>query len=134
MPAKPRRGDVVLLPFPFADLTSTKVRPALVLSSSLYHKSEPDIIVAAITSNVAAHQGPTDYTLQDWRRSGLLAPSVVKVSLATVEPSLVYHRLGRLTDRDLKEVEKRLRLALGPVSRPDTEASGYITPSPLRLL
>jgi mRNA-degrading endonuclease toxin of MazEF toxin-antitoxin module len=52
MPAKPRRGDVVLLPFPFADLTSTKVRPALVLSSSLYHKSEPDIIVAAITSNV----------------------------------------------------------------------------------
>jgi len=109
MPAKPRRGDVVLLPFPFADLTTTKVRPALVLSGSLYHKSEPDIIVAALTSNVAAHQGPTDYTLQDWRQAG---PSVVKASLATVEPSLVYHRLGHLTDRDLREVEERLRLAL----------------------
>ncbi len=74
MPAKPRRGDVVLLPFPFADLTTTKVRPALVLSSPLYHKSEPDIIVAALTSNVAAHQGPTDYTLQDWRAGRTARP------------------------------------------------------------
>lgn len=78
MPTKPRRGEVVLLPFPFADLTGTKVRPALVLNGSLYN-----IIVAAITSNVAAHQGPTDYTLQDWRQAGLLARSVVKASLAT---------------------------------------------------
>jgi len=103
---------VVLIPFPFADLTSAKVRPALVVSGALYHRSEPDILVAAITSNVSAHQGPTDYTLKDWRRAGLLARSVVKASLATLEPSLVRHRLGRLSDRDLGEVEKRLRLAL----------------------
>lgn len=112
MPRKPRRGEVVLVPFPFADLTSAKVRPALVVSGALYQRSEPDVIVAAITSNVAANQGPTDYTLQDWRQAGLLARSVVKVSLATLEPSLVRHQLGRLSDRDLQAVEKRLRLAL----------------------
>lgn len=86
--------EVVLLPFPFADLTSTKVRPALVVSGALYHGSEPDLIVAAITSQVATHQGELDYTLQDWQRAGLTARSVVKASLATLEPRLIRHRLG----------------------------------------
>jgi mRNA interferase MazF len=103
----------VLVPFPFADLTTTKVRPALVFSSTLYHQNEPDLIVVAITSQLAAHQGPTDHALQDWRRAGLLAPSVVKASLATLEPTLVRHRLGRLSARDLRQVESKLRLALG---------------------
>lgn len=43
MPRKPRRAEVVLLPSPFADLTSAKVRPALVVSGALYHGSEPDL-------------------------------------------------------------------------------------------
>lgn len=109
---KLRRGDVVLVPFPFTDLTSKKLRPALVVSGEIYHATEPDIIVAAITSNVAAHQGPTDYTLQDWQEANLHVPSVVKSVLATIDPKLVRYRLGHLTDRDLREVEKRLRLAL----------------------
>jgi len=55
------RGDVVLVPFPFADLKSRKVRPALVVSGRTYHANEPDLIIAAITSNVSANTGPTDY-------------------------------------------------------------------------
>ena len=38
------RGDVVLVPFPFSDLSTTKVRPAVVVSSTLYHSTEPDIL------------------------------------------------------------------------------------------
>jgi mRNA interferase MazF len=112
MPAKPRRGEIVLIPFPFADLTATKVRPALVVSSALYHRTEPDLIIASITSQIGAYQTPTDYLVQDWEEAGLTAPSLVKVSLATLEPRLVRYRLGRLTARDLREVENRLRLAL----------------------
>lgn len=103
----------MLVPFPFADLQTTKVRPALVVSGATYHATEPDLIIAAITSNVVANQGPTDYTVQDWQQAGLVAPSVVKASLATIEPRLVRHRLGRLSHRDLRGVEQRLRLALG---------------------
>jgi mRNA interferase MazF len=56
-----RRGDVVLVPFPFSDLSATKVRPAVVVSGSSYHCSEPDLILAAITSSLAAATGPFDY-------------------------------------------------------------------------
>ncbi len=112
MPRKPSRGEVVLVPFPFADVTTSKVRPALVVSSALYNRSEHDIIVMAITSQVSVHRGQMDYYLQDWRQAGLSAPSVVKASLATLEPALVRYRLGKLTDGDLRGVEARLRLAL----------------------
>ncbi|GBC98742.1 hypothetical protein HRbin17_01256 [bacterium HR17] len=95
-----RRGDGVLVPFPFADMTSRKVRPSLVVCGETYHSTEPDIIVAAMTSNVAAHQGPTYYTLQDWREARLHVPSVVKSVLATLDPKLVRHCLGRLSDCD----------------------------------
>ena len=55
-----QRGDVVLVPFPFSDLSATKVRPAVVVSSPLYHATEPDLMLAALTSNVAAATGPLD--------------------------------------------------------------------------
>ncbi len=58
-----QRGDIVLVPFPFSDLSTTKVRPAVVVSSSLYHTTEPDLILAAITSRVATAMEPLDYVL-----------------------------------------------------------------------
>ena len=45
-------GDILLVPFPFTDHTATKQRPAVVLSSELYNRSNPDLIIAPITSKV----------------------------------------------------------------------------------
>ena len=70
-----QRSDVVLVPFPFSDLSTTKVRPAVVVSSSLYHATEPDLLLAALTSKVATATGPFDYLLSDWRTAGLRHPS-----------------------------------------------------------
>jgi mRNA interferase MazF len=108
-----RHGDVVLVPFPFTDLTSIKQRPAVVVSSEFYHQHEPDLIIAAVTSQVHRHSGPTGCLLQDWREAGLLKPSVVKAVLATIEPHQVRFRIGNLSHRDLMELERCLRLALG---------------------
>jgi mRNA interferase MazF len=106
-----QRGDVVLIPFPFTDLSAKRVRPAIVVSVPEYEQNTGDIIVAQVTSR--QHSLPTDYALQDWQFAGLLRPSVVRVKLATINASLVQFRTGRLSDRDLEEVDKRLRLALG---------------------
>lgn len=106
-----KRGEVLLLPFPFADAAATKVRPGLVMSSALYHGTGSDVIVAAMTSNVESRRS-FDVLLQDWRQAGLYAPTVVKATLATISSSFVRHRLGRVSRRDLENVSQALRRAL----------------------
>jgi len=43
-------ADIVLVPFPFTDQSTTKKRPAVIVSSSAYHRQRPDLILMAITS------------------------------------------------------------------------------------
>jgi mRNA interferase MazF len=43
-------GQVITIPFPFTDLTTTKKRPALIISSQSFNQSHDDLIVVAITS------------------------------------------------------------------------------------
>ena len=45
-------GDVVLVPFPFTDQSTTKKRPAVVVSSDRYHRERQDLIILAVTSQV----------------------------------------------------------------------------------
>ncbi|MGH7968337.1 MAG: type II toxin-antitoxin system PemK/MazF family toxin, partial [Limisphaerales bacterium] len=47
-----KRGEVVLVPFPFTNLSSTKQRPALVVSADAFNAVRDDVLVAAITSQV----------------------------------------------------------------------------------
>ena len=108
-----QRGDVVLVPFPFSDLSGAKVRPAVVVSSPLYHASEPDLLLAAITSNVVAATAPGDYVLADWEGAGLRFPSAFKPVLFTLDPARVLHHIGALAAPDLNAIDKRLRLILG---------------------
>jgi mRNA interferase MazF len=108
-----RRGDVVLVPFPFSDLSTAKVRPAVVISSNLYHATEPDLLLAALTSQVGKAKGPLDFPLSDWRAAGLRFPSALKPVLVTLDPARVVHRVGALSAADLAQVDERLRRALG---------------------
>jgi mRNA-degrading endonuclease toxin of MazEF toxin-antitoxin module len=49
----PDQGDIILIPVPFTDLSSTRRRPVIVLSNDAYHQSGEDMIVVAMTSNRA---------------------------------------------------------------------------------
>ncbi|MBA4179901.1 MAG: type II toxin-antitoxin system PemK/MazF family toxin [Anaerolinea sp.] len=105
------RGDVILVPFPFSDLSATKVRPAVVISSAEYGAALPDLLLAAITSRVN-RPGPFDLQLEDWLAAGLLFPSALKPVIATIDPARVVHTIGRLSERDLAAVDSILRRAL----------------------
>ena len=94
------RNDVVLLPIPFTDLTSRKVRPAIVVG-----RKGPDLFLVPVSSILSN----TDFPLQEWQRAGLNAPSGVKAQLATVEERLVVKIVGRLTAIDHQALDKRLR-------------------------
>ncbi len=40
-------GDIILVPFPFTDQSTTKKRPAVVISSAIYNTERPDLIIMA---------------------------------------------------------------------------------------
>lgn len=107
-----QRGDVLLVPFPFSDLSATKVRPAVVVSSVLYHSTRPDLLLAALTSKVTTATGPLDYVLEDWRDAGLRFPSALKPVLFTLAPERVVFQIGAMSARDLAQIDGRLRSAL----------------------
>ena len=93
----PSPGDVVTLEFPGA--TGTKRRPAVVVSSELYHSERPDLILGILTTNLASATASTDYVLQDWSAAGLHAPSAFRSYFGMATPSDV-HVIGHLSDRD----------------------------------
>lgn len=105
------QGDVVLLPFPFTDLSASKTRPAIVVSTSRFTEVTGDVTAVMITS--LRRDGEFDCELKDWQEARLLEPSWMRAKVATLDPSLVRYRPGRLSTRDLESVMACLRRALG---------------------
>lgn len=105
-------GDIILVPFPFTDQTTTKKRPAVIISSSVYHAQRPDLVLMAVTSQLRA-PARGDVVISEWRAAGLLKPSAVKPVIATIEQNLVIKRLGRLKAVDQQAVRAHLKLILG---------------------
>ncbi len=106
-------GDVVLVPFPFTDQTTTKKRPAVVVSSAAYQAERPDLIILAITSRSRSTITVGEVPVAQWQDAGLLKPSVFKPLLTTIEKGLVLQKLGRLADPDREQLRQILRNILG---------------------
>jgi mRNA interferase MazF len=103
-------GDIVTIDFP--GVTGVKRRPAVVLSSEVYHKSRPDIVVGLITSHIAATMGPTDCSLEDWTEAGLRVASAFRSFLVTLPPAANPVLVGHLSQRDWKAVRACVKTAL----------------------
>ena len=74
-----KAGAVVTDNFPGA--VNLKRRPAVIVSSEIYHRERPDVILALITTNIAKAIKTTDYILQDWSSANLKHSSAVRVFL-----------------------------------------------------
>ncbi|HEX4534718.1 MAG TPA: type II toxin-antitoxin system PemK/MazF family toxin [Rhizomicrobium sp.] len=105
-------GDIVLLPFPFTDQSASKKRPAAVISNGAYNSARPDIVVAAVTSQIGAPLAG-DTRIAGWQATGLAKASVVKPVFATVHRRLVITTLGRLSTADGDAVRRMIADTLG---------------------
>lgn len=107
-----RQGDVVKVPFPYTDSASRQRRPALVVSSGGIEAAHGLVWVAMITS--AENRGwPGDVPVQELKRAGLPAASIVRtVKIATIEASDA-ERLGSLRPATLGAVLREIRAELG---------------------
>lgn len=98
-------GDVVVLPFPFSDLSATKRRPALVLATLPGN----DLIVCQITSQHVRDGLSIALEQNDFLTGQLSQPSNIRPNrIFTAEQSLVLYSIGRVKPEMLREVYETL--------------------------
>ena len=82
------------------------------VSSPLYHQTRSELLLAYVSSQTSKAIPPIDHLLLNWAEAGLLKPSFVRPKIAAIEPDLIIHRTGHLSDEDLSAVADCLRRAL----------------------
>ena len=107
-----KRGDIVLVPFPFTDLSSAKQRPAVVISADAFNSVRDDVLVAAITSQVPGTLAADEFMIPagELAACGLPKPSILRLNkMVALHRQLVVKRIGGLPASTLAQVLARLR-------------------------
>ena len=102
------KGKIVLVPFPFTDLSASKLRPALVL-----HEGDRDLVVAFISSKIPPQPTESDVIITkdhpEFPLTGLKVDSVIKLDkIATISKSLITGEIGEVGKTIREEINKKL--------------------------
>ena len=99
------KGDIVLIPFPFTNLSGQKLKPALVLAETV-----ADFTLAFITTQLHWHE-PTDILLNPDSLNGIKKPSLIRLSkLSTVDKKLAVGKLGVISNVVKVSLDNNLRV------------------------
>ena len=110
------KGKIVLVPFPFDDLTVGKLRPALCLTEPI--STYRHVVMAFISSQVPAHVSATDVVIDPSNRNfvttGLRVPSVLRLHrLVTLTTAIIRRELGELSLDLQNDVDRKLTVLFG---------------------
>ena len=109
-----KQGNIILIPFPFTDFSTTKNRPAIIISSNAYNSTHDDIIICAITSQIPKNLEPYDYLLN---ASELLEATLPKKSLIktdkilAIDKKFIRKTLGTLPQDSINKIINHLNHA-----------------------
>lgn len=103
------KNDIILVRYPFSDLSGAKVRPAIVVNAP--HVSQ-DVFIVPLTSRITPLLAG-EFVLTSWAAAGLNVPTAVKRGLYTVHETLIIKPIGGLTRADAEQLERSLREWLG---------------------
>jgi mRNA interferase MazF len=102
-----QKGDIVLIPFPFTDLSGTKLRPAIILFATAL-----DITVCFITTQLQ-WQETTDVLLHPTLKNGIKKPSLIRTSkIATLDKSLAIGKIDVLDKSEESQLNIKLKQLL----------------------
>ena len=102
--ARPLKGDVVVIPFPFSDLAQTKRRPALVLATP----DGNDVVLCQITSQAVRDRYAVSLAEADFAQGGLHQSSNVRPNrMFTADQAIILYRAGALKPDKLAELVER---------------------------
>lgn len=98
------KHEVVLVRYPFSDLSGSKVRPAIVVNGD--HVSQ-DLLIVPLTSKTSGLL-PGEFVLLDWMKAGLNIETAIKRGIYTIKDTLVIKRIGMLEETDATTLEQSL--------------------------
>lgn len=101
--------DVVVVPFPFTDSTTSKRRPALILSAGETFNQPIGQAVMAMITSAKNSDWPLDVEIQNLDAAGLPSASIIRMKLFTLDERLIVRKAGTLESRDQAKVIKTLR-------------------------
>ena len=100
-----KQREIVLVPFPYSDLSSTKRRPVLILSNNNYNKNFADILVAVITSNLFKDDYSCELFNDDLELGILPDPSIIKChKLFTIDQAKILKQFSVVKAKKFDEV------------------------------
>jgi mRNA interferase MazF len=107
------KGDIVLVQFPFSDLSQTKLRPALVLAASM---NIDEITLCFISSQKVKSLNSNEFSIvksdDDFAQTGLKTDSKIRVTrIITLESKLILRKLGKLSKKQTDKLDLTLRQA-----------------------
>ncbi|MEQ9308269.1 MAG: type II toxin-antitoxin system PemK/MazF family toxin [Balneolaceae bacterium] len=103
-----KKWDIVLLPFPYTDLSSSKRRPTVVISPESYN-SGLDIMLLFLTSNLNTDRKEGDYELVQWQEAGLPKPSKTRMKIMTLDKDFVIKKIGEIQSLDKAALKQTLQ-------------------------
>lgn len=99
------KGDVVVVPFPFSDLSVHKKRPALVVASM----TGDDVILCQITSKTIRDTYAIPLTESDFKTGEFHQDSNIRPNrLFTADSNIILYRIGILNPEKNKEVVSKI--------------------------
>ncbi len=113
-----KRGDVVLVPFPFVtDFSKAKTRPAVVIQNDIGNLYSPNLILALISTSIPEKEYPFHYRIVAGSRtaeqSGLGQNSIVKAEIIiTIPKSSIIKKIGTFSKEDIEKIDQCLRMSL----------------------
>jgi mRNA interferase MazF len=110
-----KRGDIIVIDFPYSDGSGSKIRPSLVVQNDADNQRLRNTIVAMITGNVSHAHEPTQHLIDPFvhQGTGLSGPSVVKCSvLVTVDQTTILRTIGSLSNAMMAQIDACLKAAL----------------------
>lgn len=103
------KGDVVVVPFPFSDLTRAKRRPAFVVQ----HFNGEDLLLAQITSKKVRDEYAIVLENDDFSSGPLNKPSNIRPNkLFTCSRNIILYRVGSLKTKKVNEVIQTIHALL----------------------
>ncbi len=110
----PKQRDIVLIAVPYADLSTAKRRPVLILSSDVHLRQSPDMMVAAITSNLSAGMFGVVIDTADMEVGLLPVRSLIRADkIHNLSQKEIIKPYGRLIQASFEDVLQALDLVLG---------------------